>query len=201
MAELDTLTAEHPLRERLRCQQMLALYRAGRQSDALAVYHATRQTLVGELRIEPSAAVRELHDAILRQDRALDVPASAAPARQRMTSRRSAAAAYPDRAAPDGTHLVPEVAAAMPTVSADGRTYTFTVRPGFRFSSGAPVTARSFRRALDRFLSPRMPNGLHSLFADVVGFRAYESGRSTRLAGVTATARTLTIRLVRPSPR
>jgi YVTN family beta-propeller protein len=564
VAELDTLTAEHPLRERLRCQQMLALYRAGRQSDALAVYHATRQTLVGELGIEPSAAVRELHDAILRQDRALDVPAAAAPARHRSTSRRSAVAAgvavacvavvaavialtrngtapivaapnsvavidpargavvkqiavgvrpsdisagaggiwvanhdddsiskidpaaerlgrtlstgtaidglattrdavwtldaanamalridptfiqvvkrirvsappgesetvpspiaaapgsvwvangsaavmrldgrrgdvagppvsvgnqpagiavgdgatwvaddlddtvseidraglvantiavghgasaiavgyggvwvantadgtvtridaqtgaakttitvgegptgiavglggvwvansrdgtvsridprsnrviqtitvggspdqvvvsagrvwatvqaaslptsevlggavrivqqkdfnstdpalmgsygpqaaqleyatcakllnYPDRAAPDGTHLVPEVAAAMPTVSADGRTYTFTVRPGFRFSSGGPVTARSFRRALERFLSPRMndPNGLHSLFADVVGFRAYESGRSTRLAGVTATASTLTIRLVRPSP-
>ena len=58
---------------------------------------------------------------------------------------------YPDLPAPQGTRLVPEVARAMPAVSADGRTYTFIVRPGFRFSppSGAPVTAATFKHTIE----------------------------------------------------
>jgi YVTN family beta-propeller protein len=112
---------------------------------------------------------------------------------------------YPDQRAPQGTRLVPEVAAAMPAVSADGRAYTFTVRPGFRFSppSGQPVTARAFAHALERFLSPRVhdPAGIDFVFSNVVGYAAYHSGRARHLAGLTATDRTLTIRLQRPDPR
>ena len=63
---------------------------------------------------------------------------------------------YPDRPAPQGTRLVPDVAQAMPTVSDDGRTYTFIVRPGFRFSSGAPVTAATFKHTIERTLSPKL---------------------------------------------
>jgi DNA-binding SARP family transcriptional activator len=66
--ELDALVAEHPLRERLREFQMLALYRSGRQADALEAYRAARATLVDELGIEPGAALQELERAILRQD-------------------------------------------------------------------------------------------------------------------------------------
>jgi predicted ATPase len=69
--ELETLIAEQPLRERLRGQHMLALYRAGRQADALEAYQAARRTLVEELGVEPSPALQELQGAILRQDPAL----------------------------------------------------------------------------------------------------------------------------------
>jgi DNA-binding SARP family transcriptional activator/tetratricopeptide (TPR) repeat protein len=71
---LEALIASHPFRERLRGQQMLALYRDGRQAEALEAYQETRRTLVDELGIEPGTALRELEQAILRQDPALDPP-------------------------------------------------------------------------------------------------------------------------------
>jgi DNA-binding SARP family transcriptional activator/pimeloyl-ACP methyl ester carboxylesterase len=74
IGELETLTAEHPLRERLWAHRMLALYRAGRQAEALRAYRDLREILVGELGIEPSPALRELEGRILRQDAALAPP-------------------------------------------------------------------------------------------------------------------------------
>jgi len=80
--ELETLAEEHPLRERLRAQLMLALYRAGRQAEALQIYHDTRRVLVEELGIDPSPSLQHLHGSILRQDPGLEMggPAAAAPA-------------------------------------------------------------------------------------------------------------------------
>jgi predicted ATPase/DNA-binding SARP family transcriptional activator len=71
--ELERLVAEHPLRERLRAQLMLALYRGGRQADALAAYREGRQLLRTELGLEPTPHLRELEAAILRQDAALAI--------------------------------------------------------------------------------------------------------------------------------
>ena len=71
VGELEGLIAEHPLRESLRGQLILALYRAGRQAEALEVYRETRRVLVEEMGIEPSPELRELEAAILRQDPAL----------------------------------------------------------------------------------------------------------------------------------
>src|SRR5206468_8691297 len=68
----ETLVAEHPLREGLRAQQMLALYRSGRQAEALEAFRAARAALVGELGLEPGPALQELERAILRHDPALD---------------------------------------------------------------------------------------------------------------------------------
>jgi len=68
VAELESLVAEHPLRERPRGLLMTALYRSRRQAEALEAYRAARAMLVGELGIEPSAWLSELHAAILRQD-------------------------------------------------------------------------------------------------------------------------------------
>src|SRR4029450_7805694 len=76
VGQLDALIDEHPYRERLRAQLMLALYRAERQADALQAYQAARRTLVEELGIEPGERLRELESAILAQDPALGLRAS-----------------------------------------------------------------------------------------------------------------------------
>ena len=74
--ELEALVAEHPLRERLRGQLMVALYRGGRQADALAAYRDARTTFVEELGIEPGDNLRRLERLILRQDRTLELVAA-----------------------------------------------------------------------------------------------------------------------------
>ena len=75
IAELEGLIAQSPLRERLRAQLMLALYRSGRQAEALEVYRKARQVLVDQLGIEPGRELRELHDSILQQDPELEAAA------------------------------------------------------------------------------------------------------------------------------
>jgi len=75
--ELESLVAAEPLRERLRGQLMLALYRSGRQAEALKSYQEARRTLVDELGIEPGAALQQLHGAILRQEAGLAAPGAA----------------------------------------------------------------------------------------------------------------------------
>jgi DNA-binding SARP family transcriptional activator len=71
VGELEALIAEHPLRERLRAHLILALYRSGRQAEALEAYQAARTALVEELGIEPGQELRELEKAILTQDASL----------------------------------------------------------------------------------------------------------------------------------
>ena len=80
LGELQVLVGEHRLRERLRAQQMLALYRADRQAEALAAYQQARKTLVEELGIEPSPALQRLQQGILRHDPSLEIPAGTAAA-------------------------------------------------------------------------------------------------------------------------
>jgi DNA-binding SARP family transcriptional activator len=87
VGELEGLVVQHPLRERFRAQLMLALYRSGRQAEALDAYRQTREALVEEFGIEPSPALHELERAILVQDPSLDPDPG-----------RTAASAQPDRA-------------------------------------------------------------------------------------------------------
>jgi DNA-binding SARP family transcriptional activator len=75
VGELEELIRTHPFDERLRGQLMLALYRSGRQADALESYQDARRALVDNLGLEPGVALRELEQAMLRQDPALDLPA------------------------------------------------------------------------------------------------------------------------------
>jgi YVTN family beta-propeller protein len=88
VGELEALVAENPYRERLRGQLMLALYRSGRQAEALAAYQHGRRLLVDELGIEPSRALQELERSILRQDPKLEEVAAGdlEPPRSRRTS-------------------------------------------------------------------------------------------------------------------
>jgi DNA-binding SARP family transcriptional activator len=80
VGELEALVVEHPLRERLRAQLMLALYRSGRQAEALSAYQEARRVLVDELGIDPGPTLQQLYRAILRQESGLDaVPQAPAP--------------------------------------------------------------------------------------------------------------------------
>jgi serine/threonine protein kinase/ABC-type transport system substrate-binding protein len=109
---------------------------------------------------------------------------------------------YPDSAEPEGTELRPEIAAAMPALSGGGRTYTFTIRPGFRFSppSGEPVTAQTFRHTIERALSPKnIWSGAPPLASDIVGVSAYRKGRARHISGLAVRGNTLSITLVRPA--
>ena len=91
VGELQRLVGEHPLRERLRGQLMLALYRSGRQAEALEAYREVRELLLEELGLEPAPALGELETAILRHDPALRTapapppPVAAVPARKPVT--------------------------------------------------------------------------------------------------------------------
>jgi YVTN family beta-propeller protein len=92
VAELDALVAEHPYRERFRAQLMVALYRSGRQADALAAYRDARAAFVSGLGIEPGPELKGMERAVLEQDPALDPPrvepASPPPPTQGRTPRR-----------------------------------------------------------------------------------------------------------------
>jgi peptide/nickel transport system substrate-binding protein len=109
---------------------------------------------------------------------------------------------YPEKAGPEGMKLAPIGAAAFPTVSADGKTYTFRIRQGMKFSDGSAVTAAAYQRAFERTLSPEMgsPVGVDIRLQDeIVGGEAFLSGKSQHIAGVSANGLTLTIRLTKPN--
>jgi YVTN family beta-propeller protein len=109
---------------------------------------------------------------------------------------------YPDRSGPAGSTLVPEVAQSLPRVSSDRRTYTFTIRKGFRFSppSNAPVTAQTFEYTIERALSPKLKGYGALVLHDIVGADAYIAGKAAHISGVVSHGRTLVIRLVAPAP-
>jgi DNA-binding SARP family transcriptional activator len=107
VGELEALVAEHPLRERLRRCLMTALYRSGRQAEALDVYRNARRVLVDGLGIEPSASLHELERAILRQDPSLDLEAPT-PTRVPKVAERSIFVSTADKTRVDGLLAVAE---------------------------------------------------------------------------------------------
>ena len=107
---------------------------------------------------------------------------------------------YPDKAGAAGARLVPEVARSMPRVSNNGLTYTFRIRPGFRFSDGSPVTAGSFRRAIERALDPTMQSPAASFSSDIRGAAAVQAGKAKTPSGVNVSGDQLAITLTRPAP-
>jgi ABC-type transport system substrate-binding protein len=108
--------------------------------------------------------------------------------------------AYPDKALPEGFRLRPEVAAAYPDVSRDGKTYTFKLRKGYRFSDGTAVHASAFARAINRTLAPEMNSPAVLYTRDIVGAGRVLAGKATAASGVVARGDTLVVRLTRPAP-
>ena len=108
----------------------------------------------------------------------------------------------PDTQGGASAQLTAEVARSLPARSADGRTYTFTIRRGFRFSppSNEPVTAQTFKATIERTLNPRMRSPIARQFNDIVGAGAYMAHTSPHISGVIARGDTLTVRLRSPEP-
>jgi len=106
---------------------------------------------------------------------------------------------YPDRNGPAGAKLVPEVASNF-TVSNNGKRYTFTIRKGFKFSDGKPVTAANFKYAINRtanhdLASPGAPFITDPNGTNIVGAKEVNDGKGTNVRGVTAKGNKLTINL------
>lgn len=112
IGELEELVSAHPLRERFRAQLMLALYRSGRQAEALEAYREETRILDEELGLEPGDELRELERAILRQDEALG-PAARTPVFLRRAARRGGLARSPLTLAASGILLLVLVGAAV----------------------------------------------------------------------------------------
>ena len=142
--QLDALVAAHPLRERLRGQSMLALYRSGRQSEALQTYRDGRRLLAGELGLEPGPELQRLERAILAQDPALEVPAPATPSARRRRARGGASTSP--------AHLSPAPRARRRSRGRRGRGGRTGIRPHARYDVGRCKdrrTGRGRRRPAD----------------------------------------------------
>jgi ABC-type transport system substrate-binding protein len=96
--------------------------------------------------------------------------------------------------------LVPEVATGYPAVAPDGRTYTFTIRKGYRFSTGAPVTAASYAAAINRDLSPSLQSPAVDYLREVVGADAVQQGAASTASGIKVAGNRLIVQLTRKVP-
>ena len=107
---------------------------------------------------------------------------------------------YPDKSGLPGTVVIPEAATALPTVSSDGKTYTFTIRKGFKFNTGEEVTAQTFAHVIDRDLAPALQSPAVTFLSDVVGADAVVNKKATHASGVTVDGDKLTVELTRVAP-
>jgi peptide/nickel transport system substrate-binding protein len=102
---------------------------------------------------------------------------------------------YTDNPLHGGLRLTPEVAAVWPKVSPDGRTYTFTIKPGFRFNTGEKVTAASFAHELNRIIDPALQSPWAVYAQDIVGAQDVLDGKATQASGLVARGNKLVIHL------
>jgi peptide/nickel transport system substrate-binding protein len=107
---------------------------------------------------------------------------------------------YPDKMGDAGSQLQPEAALGPPTVTKDGKTYVFRIRPGLRFSTGEAVTAKSFADTINRIASQELQSPGSSFIDIIQGADAALAGRSKTVSGVNARGNVLTIKLLRPAP-
>src|SRR5579863_5093330 len=104
---------------------------------------------------------------------------------------------YADQPDAAGTQLTAGTAS-MPVISSDGLTYTFTLRPGARFSDGTPITGQDIKYTFMRLMNPAIDTGTGYYFTNVIGAPAYLAGKSSTVAGIVATTNTVTFHLTAP---
>jgi peptide/nickel transport system substrate-binding protein len=108
---------------------------------------------------------------------------------------------FPDKEAPAGSQLVPEVAAGLPVVSNGGKTYTMKLKNTFKFSDGTKVTAQSFVDAFNRDANPKLQSPSTPFMDVIAGSQAVVDGKAAKISGVKApNATTLVINLTKPAP-
>jgi peptide/nickel transport system substrate-binding protein len=108
---------------------------------------------------------------------------------------------YPDKpASAGGNQLVPEAATGFPTVSKDGKTYTFTVKSGLKFSDGSAVTAAAFQRAIFRVCHPDQGSPAVAFAGNFGNCTAFNEKKASSLTGITAKGQTLTVKLIQADP-
>jgi ABC-type oligopeptide transport system substrate-binding subunit len=108
---------------------------------------------------------------------------------------------YPDKPDPIGAKLAPDGAVGMPTVSKDGKTYTFTVKSGMRSNTGQLLTAANYAFAINRVLNPKMQSPAVPFITGangIVGAQAVVDGKAATASGVKASGQKLTIQLLKP---
>jgi len=102
---------------------------------------------------------------------------------------------YSDAGGKFNNELSPDAAAGMPVISKDGKTYTFTIRSGIKFSDGAPLTANSFVAAMNRDANPSMNSPVSAFMSDVVGWNDVVNKKASKISGVQAKGNKLIIHL------
>ena len=107
---------------------------------------------------------------------------------------------FPDKEGAAGAIATPEVAAGLPIISNSGKTYTFTIKPGFKFSNGQAVTARSFSDAINRLANPKMQSQGIPFLDVVAGAQAVIDGKASSVSGVKVAGNKLAVTLTKPAP-
>lgn len=108
---------------------------------------------------------------------------------------------WPDKEGAAGAVATPEVAAGLPVISKDGKTYTFTIKSTFKFSNGKAVTAKSFVDAFNRFANPKMQSTGVAFITDVVkGAQEVVDGKASTISGIKANGNKLVVSLLKPAP-
>lgn len=166
--ELVAVVAEHPLRERLRSQLMLALHQAGRQADALAVYREGRRVLLDQLGLEPGPALRSTHERVLREEPGTTAQADAAPPAARPSQLPSDIADFTGRAAE-----IDQLSRALAEPTGAVRVCAISGQPGSGKSTLAAHVAHAVRE--------HFPDG--RLYAALRGVHPHRADPAEVLAG------------------
>ncbi len=205
--EIEAFARTHPLRERLYAQLMLALYRAGRQADALARYQQARRMLIDEFALEPSPQLKEMQRAILNQDPTLQLPAPTASAKRRparlLTAKPTRASAT---AAPTAVARSSRSAADAPELRSEDRRRAQTLgRRATELRTSSAARIARWRRAIDARWSERRlliaaSAGLVLVAVIVVALLASIGGSSSRPHGSAATCSGCLASISAPAP-